>query len=220
VAKAKVNLNALVALAQQYLGTPYVWGGSSPKTGFDCSGFVQWLYGQQGISLPRTTYQQYGKGIPIPKTELKPGDIVFFEGSAKGPGHEGLYIGNGKFIESPHTGAKIRISSLAGRRDFVGARRVIPGGQGFFGVVAAATSSATAPAARGATGVQQPASVLPNFGGSSLGAAEATGPQSLDPGSVPAQGFTPKLAQQLWQTLANQPNASPDVQAYAQQSSD
>ena len=67
-------------------------------------------------------------------------------------------------------------------------------------------------------GSAQGASILPDFGGSPTGPGDALGPQSLDPGSVSAQGFTPKLAQQLWQTLANQPNASPDVQAYAQQS--
>jgi len=122
---AKGNVNALLSLAEQYIGTPYQWGGASPKTGFDCSGFVQWLYGQQGITLPRTTYQQVNAGKGVSKANLKPGDILFFEPGKGGPGHEGLYIGGGKFIESPHTGASVRISTLAGRTDFVSARRII-----------------------------------------------------------------------------------------------
>jgi hypothetical protein len=214
MAKARVNINALVQLAQHFIGLPYVYGGSTPS-GFDCSGFVQWLYKQQGISLPRTTYQQYGRGLPIPRNSLRPGDIVFFESTGKGPGHEGLYIGNGKFIESPHTGASIRISSLAGRSDFVGARRVIPGGQGFAGVVDNAASMATAP--QTASSAPQGADILPNYRSEPVGVSAATGSQSLDPGSVTAQGFTPKATQQLWQTLANQPNASPEALAYAQQ---
>ncbi len=122
------NVTNLIGLAQQYLGTPYKWGGASPQTGFDCSGFVQWLYGQQGVKLPRTTYQQVNSGSPVSKSGLKPGDILFFEPSAQGPGHEGLYIGNGQFIEAPHTGADIRVSSLGGRSDYVTARRVVPPG--------------------------------------------------------------------------------------------
>jgi cell wall-associated NlpC family hydrolase len=115
----------IIKLAGQYLGTPYHWGGAAPSTGFDCSGFVQWLYGQKGISLPRTTYQQWHAGTPV-KGALKPGDIVFFEPSSQGPGHEGLYIGKGQFIQSPHTGDVIKISALSDYRNiYVGARRIL-----------------------------------------------------------------------------------------------
>lgn len=116
----------ILKLAAQYLGTPYHWGGASPQTGFDCSGFVQWLYGQKGIQLPRTTYQQFKVGKAVNVNSLKPGDIVFFEPSAQGPGHEGLYIGNGQFIQAPHTGDVVKISKLSDYMNiYVGARRIL-----------------------------------------------------------------------------------------------
>lgn len=115
----------VVATAEKALGTPYVWGGNKPG-GFDCSGLLQYTWAQHGIQIPRTTYDQFKTGTPVAKDQLRPGDAVFFTGSdAKNglPGHVGMYIGNGKFIEAPHTGATVRISTLAGRSDFVGARR-------------------------------------------------------------------------------------------------
>lgn len=101
----------VVKAAQQYMGTPYKYGGADPKTGFDCSGFVQYLYKQQGIDLPRTTYQQVKVGQQVSRDQLQPGDILFF--NTTGPNsHEGLYIGDGQFIQAPHTGDKVKISSL------------------------------------------------------------------------------------------------------------
>jgi len=112
-------------LVQKYLGTPYVWGGAHPG-GFDCSGLVQYVNGKVGISCPRTTYAQWDAGTPVGKKGLQPGDAVFFKGSdPKGgkPGHEGMYIGNGKYVEAPHTGAVVRVSNLADAKDYMGARR-------------------------------------------------------------------------------------------------
>lgn len=114
-----------VALAERYQGTPYVWGGSKPG-GFDCSGLLQYVWAQKGVKIPRTTYEQFKKGQPVVQGNLRPGDAVFFKGSdSKGglPGHVGMYVGNGRFIEAPHTGSVVRVSKLAGRSDFVGARR-------------------------------------------------------------------------------------------------
>jgi len=116
---------AAVHLAEQFIGTPYQYGGSSPS-GFDCSGLLQYVWGQQGISIPRTSYAQWEHGIPLSRNQLQPGDAVFFTGSDPQnglPGHVGMYIGGGKFIEAPHTGADVRVSTLAGRSDYVGARR-------------------------------------------------------------------------------------------------
>jgi cell wall-associated NlpC family hydrolase len=110
------------ALAQHFLGTKYVWGGSKPG-GFDCSGLLQYVWGQRGVKIPRTSQQQFKAGMPVAKNRLRVGDAVFFEGSA--PGHVGMYLGGGKFIEAPHTGAVVRISNLAGRSDYVGARRFV-----------------------------------------------------------------------------------------------
>jgi cell wall-associated NlpC family hydrolase len=114
-----------VALAQAYLGTPYVWGGESPA-GFDCSGLAQYVYAKMGIDIPRTTFDQFKTGASVPKSRLRPGDLVFFagsDGSTSNPGHVGIYIGHGKFIEAPHSGATVRVSNLAGYPGYVGARR-------------------------------------------------------------------------------------------------
>jgi peptidoglycan DL-endopeptidase CwlO len=111
----------VVGIAMQYLGIPYVYGGSSPS-GFDCSGFVMYVYSKIGVSLPHNAAAQYGYGTPVDRSQLQPGDLVFFNGL----GHNGIYIGGGSFIHSPHTGDVVKISSLGGWYDstWVGARRL------------------------------------------------------------------------------------------------
>lgn len=111
----------VVGIATHYLGTPYVWGGASPS-GFDCSGFVMYVYSQIGVSLPHSSYAQYGYGSPVSRGDLQPGDLVFFDGL----GHVGLYVGGGSFIHAPHTGDVVKISSLTGwyASTFVGGRRL------------------------------------------------------------------------------------------------
>jgi cell wall-associated NlpC family hydrolase len=99
---------SVVSIALQYLGVPYVWGGASPSTGFDCSGFVMYVFAQIGVSLPHHAASQYGYGVPISRDQLAPGDLVFFDGL----GHVGIYIGNGQFVHAPHTGDVVKISSL------------------------------------------------------------------------------------------------------------
>jgi peptidoglycan hydrolase-like protein with peptidoglycan-binding domain len=110
-----------VALARAELGVPYVWGGESPS-GFDCSGLVQYVYARLGIALPRVAADQYRAGRHIPRSELRPGDLVFFDGL----GHVGIYMGGGRFIHAPHTGTVVQISSLTGwyAEMYVGATRV------------------------------------------------------------------------------------------------
>jgi cell wall-associated NlpC family hydrolase len=111
----------VVGIAMQYLGTPYVWGGASPA-GFDCSGFVMYVFAQVGVSLPHNAAAQYGYGMPVSRDQLQPGDLVFFNGL----GHDGIYIGGGQFIHSPHTGDVVKISSISGwySSTWVGARRL------------------------------------------------------------------------------------------------
>jgi cell wall-associated NlpC family hydrolase len=101
------------ALATHYLGIPYLWGGASPVTGFDCSGLVMYVYAQLGIHLTHFTGAQIHEGIPVPRPLLQPGDIVFFFAHNGVPDHEGMYIGHGQFIQAPHTGDVVKISSLS-----------------------------------------------------------------------------------------------------------
>ena len=102
-----------VAIAEQYLGIPYVWGGASPLTGFDCSGLVMYVYAQLGIHLTHYSGAQFNEGTRIlDPADLMPGDLVFFEPGPNGPGHVGMYIGGGEFIQAPHTGDVVKISSL------------------------------------------------------------------------------------------------------------
>ena len=93
--------NAVIATAQKYLGTPYQWGGESPATGFDCSGFVQYVFAQNGITLPRISAEQYKVGIPVVQNQLEPGDLIFFSIAKNGTvDHVGIYIGNNQFINA------------------------------------------------------------------------------------------------------------------------
>jgi cell wall-associated NlpC family hydrolase len=113
----------VVGIAMQYLGTPYRYGGESPSTGFDCSGFVMYVFSRVGVSLPRTVSTQYAVGVPVSRSELQAGDLVFFNGL----GHVGIYIGGNQFIHSPHTGDVVKISAMTGwyASTYVGARRIL-----------------------------------------------------------------------------------------------
>lgn len=95
-----------VRAALSRLGRPYVWGATGPDQ-FDCSGLVQWCYARAGIHLDRTTYQQINDGIPVPRSHVRPGDLVFPH-----PGHVQLAIGNNLVVEAPYSGASVRISPL------------------------------------------------------------------------------------------------------------
>lgn len=118
----------LVVNAMGFLGVPYKWGGSSAETGFDCSGFVRAIYEQSvGLMLPRQAEQQAAATQKIEKTDLKPGDLVFFNTMRRAFSHVGIYVGDGKFIHSPRAGSVVRVESMGlsyWQHRFDGARRV------------------------------------------------------------------------------------------------
>jgi peptidoglycan DL-endopeptidase CwlO len=105
---------ALVRETMKYLGIPYVWGGASPSEGFDCSGLVTYVYRKFGVDLLHGATLQARSGTPVPLSRMEPADLVFF-GDPSFYRHVGIYIGNGLFIEAPHTGDVVKISKLAGR---------------------------------------------------------------------------------------------------------
>jgi cell wall-associated NlpC family hydrolase len=108
--------------AERFLGIRYLYGGSSPSYGFDCSGFVRYVYAHFGVSLAHSSYAQYGSGRSVDRGTLEPGDLVFFDDL----GHVGIYIGNGRFIHAPHSGTHVRVEMLDGwyASRFDGARRI------------------------------------------------------------------------------------------------
>lgn len=116
---------ALIDFAKKYLGVPYVYGGSSPS-GFDCSGFVQYVFSNFGVKLSRTTYTQVNEGVAVSKENLQAGDLVFF-GTASNVSHVGIYISDGNFIHASKPGDTVKINSLYSDyyvRNYYTARRV------------------------------------------------------------------------------------------------
>lgn len=115
--------NAVIAYASNFLGTPYLWGGTSPSTGFDCSGFTQYVYRHFGINVGRTTFNQIKDGVQVSRQNLRAGDLVFF-GTGNNPHHMGIYVGDNNYIHSPRTGDVIKVSPMT-RKDYITARRVM-----------------------------------------------------------------------------------------------
>ncbi len=161
---------AAIQEASKYIGTDYKWGGSTPQTGFDCSGLMQWAYAQSGVQIPRVTYTQIEapNGIEIAdRAALKPGDLVFF--AANGDVHHvGMFLGGDKFLHAPHTGDVVKVSSLsepyyAGQ--FVGGRRFDQ-------------AAGVAPAL-----AAQPVAAAPAVAGAPVASAAAVAP-GIDPAEV------------------------------------
>ena len=101
-------------VAQKQLNIPYVWGGTKPSSGFDCSGLVQYSYKVNKLTLPRTASEQYASTRRIPTNQARKGDLVFFKNTGKRRGitHVGIYLGNGKFIHAPRKGKTVEISTV------------------------------------------------------------------------------------------------------------
>ncbi|MEK6274644.1 MAG: C40 family peptidase [Actinomycetota bacterium] len=110
-------------IALRAVGVPYHWGGTSPTSGFDCSGLVYWAYGRLGIKLPHSSYALYGEGRRVARSRMKPGDLVFFWGL----GHVGIYVGRGRMVHAPHSGTRVQVVRLGNShygRALIGVRRI------------------------------------------------------------------------------------------------
>ena len=121
----KKDVARLLNIAMRFGGVPYVWGGATPS-GFDCSGFVQYVFAQISVNLPRTADVQYELGRKILQSDLQPGDLVFFETYEPGASHDGIYVGDGKFIAA-NSGTGVAVVSLDDSywsTRYVGARRL------------------------------------------------------------------------------------------------
>jgi hypothetical protein len=121
--------DAVVAEAKKYLGIPYLWGGTDPKKGLDCSGLVQLVYKNLGYDLPRVSYQQAAAGRPVASmAQAQPGDLIAWDNSSRNNGvdHIAIYIGGGKMIEAPRTGLDVRIIDVPSTPDVI--RRILPEG--------------------------------------------------------------------------------------------
>ena len=117
----------IIKNAQKYMGVPYVWGGDTP-TGWDCSGYTQYVMRESGITIPRTAAEQYATGIAVNKNDLKVGDMVFFTTYKPGASHVGFYMGDGKFIHASSAAKKVTINALSETyyaERYIGARRYI-----------------------------------------------------------------------------------------------
>lgn len=113
----------VVSYAKTLVGVRYSYGGMTPRSGFDCSGFTRYVFEHFGIDLPHYSAAQFHLGKRVAKKALKPGDLVFFDGL----GHVGIYVGGNRFVHAPHSGTRVRVEPMSGwyAGRYVGARRVI-----------------------------------------------------------------------------------------------
>lgn len=125
--KPEKDMGSIAArTAERFVGIPYRWGGENVVDGMDCSGFVRAVYNLCGVSIPRTSRDQYRAGGPVPRDGLQDGDLVFFGSSVDKINHVGIYVGGGKFVHAPRRGEDIRITSVDEsyfEKRFIGARR-------------------------------------------------------------------------------------------------
>jgi cell wall-associated NlpC family hydrolase len=183
--------SSVVADAQRYLGVPYVWGGTNPSVGLDCSGLVQRVYGDLGITLPRLASDQAKQGVAVPSlSAAQPGDLVTFGRPAE---HIGIYIGNGMMINAPHTGTSVRTEAVGTPTSI---RRIVGSTADTTGAAGAAPYAALFTQAAAKYGV--PANLLAavaqaesNFNPTAVSPAGAQGMMQIMPATAAGMGVNP-----------------------------
>ena len=118
---------SIAGTALDLRGAPYRNGGSDPRRGFDCSGLIEYVFGQHGIVVPRTVEEQHRAGTDVPSQDIQPGDLVFFDTTGAGPSHVGLAIGGDEFVHAPSGAGVVRVEHLGAAywsQRFIGAKRV------------------------------------------------------------------------------------------------
>jgi cell wall-associated NlpC family hydrolase len=202
----------VVADARKYLGAPYLWGGTNPSTGVDCSGLVQDVFADLGVKLPRTSQEQALVGVAVPSlADAQPGDLVFFpgaDGTVSAPGHVGIYIGNGQMIDAPYQGADVRVDPVGDPtaiRRIDGTAAAAAGGDMGIGATAPVSTAITAsPAmyssdfasAAASSGVPQAlleavASTESSYQTGAVSNAGAEGLMQLEPSTAASLGVNP-----------------------------
>lgn len=181
----------VVLRALSLLGVNYRWGGNTPETGLDCSGMVRHVFREtMGLVLPRRSEEMSRSAVQVPPSELRPGDLVFFNTLRRTFSHVGIYIGNNQFVHAPSTGGAVRVESLDKDywlRRFDGARRVLVADAG--GVMSGAV-----PAGSAAAGAYMPAvaaGATPTRGGRAGGLSTPRGSTPRSPASLWSTGFEP-----------------------------
>ncbi len=128
-ATASPKAEKIIRTARSLIGAPYKWGGYSPQTGFDCSGFIWYVYHSNGVNLPRMSWQQLGAGDPVARRDIRPGDLVFHQVDKGGKSlHVGVVTDRGTFVHSPSSGKRVmesNINSPFWAEHYLGARRVL-----------------------------------------------------------------------------------------------
>jgi len=126
---ASPKASSVIRTARVLVGYPYKWGGYMPETGFDCSGLIWFVYRQNGVSLPRVSWQQFGTGTPIKRKDIRPGDLIFYQVNKSGKSlHVGIVTDRATFVHAPSSGKQVMESSLNTpywAQHYLGARRVL-----------------------------------------------------------------------------------------------